>query len=158
MACKDRLEDLSLHAGGDLEDEAAKALEQHLEQCVECRRELEALKAVVRLAAGFQPPAPPPAEFLEGVRAARGRIARKRLLRYSVAAAAAAILLVVLLAGPFSRDSGEGPVEGAGLAKVAPVEVERVGYSEAIVTILPARDESMTVVWIVSEEVAAQEN
>ena len=99
MECKERLEDLALYAGGDLEDEQ----------------------------------------------------------RYSLAAAAA-ILLVVLFAGPLSWSLKQGPEGAAGLAEAASVEVERVGYSEAVVTILPARDESMTVVWIVSEEVAAQEN
>jgi anti-sigma factor RsiW len=158
MTCNDKLKDLALYAGGDLDEEAAKALREHLEECPDCRRELDALKRTIRIAASFRPEAPPADEFLSGVRAVRARAARYRHLRYSALAAAAVIAVVVILAGPGAWGPEEIPLPVTRVSESAPVEVERVGYSEAVVTILPTQDKTMTIVWIVSDEVVSEEN
>jgi anti-sigma factor RsiW len=153
--CEDRLKDLALHAGGDLEEPAASELEKHLAGCVGCRGELEEMKKSMLVAAAFSPEPPGRDEFLNGVKAARGRIARKRALSHSMWAAAAAVLLVLVLAAPFLRRGPDSPDGGTGVAQAGPVEVERVGYSEAVVSVIPTNDESMTIVWIVSDEVGS---
>lgn len=157
VACKSKLNDLALYAAGDLQEPAAGAIEKHLARCPDCRRELEALKKSVALSASLSPIAPPEEEFLAGVRARRARIARTRALRYSLIACAAAVVLTVLLAGEFLWGPGNGRGHEAPLAHARPVEVERVGYSEAVVRILPTRSKSMTIVWIVSDEVVTEE-
>ena len=87
MTCDERLRDLALYAGGDLKEEAARAIEKHLRECPACRDELEALKKALHLASSFAVEAPPVGEFLSGVRSVRARAARRRLLRYSALAA-----------------------------------------------------------------------
>ncbi len=148
MACSERLESIALYAGGDLEPEAAEALQKHLETCEACREELASLRGARRFASdAFQPATPAPDEFLAGVYAARSRIATRRRVRYLAACASAAVILVLLLFGFPGGDEEEK------LPQAGPVEVESVGYREASVTVVPTQKESMTVVWIVSREI-----
>lgn len=156
VACTKRLTELALYAGGDLSEDKIEALEVHLAQCADCRRELEALRASRRFAASsFAPEVPSAKVFLEGVARVRARDARRRAVRCSIAAAVAAVVLVAVVLVASIRQTPK-PVDLH--AAVPAVEVERVGYSEAIVSILPTPSKSMTVVWIVSDEVVAEEN
>jgi anti-sigma factor RsiW len=154
MACEEWKEKLALHAGGDLAPEERAGVEEHLAQCAGCRAEFQKLEAAVSFASGFAPRVPAADEFLAGVRAKRARLLRRLVLKYSAAAAVvvAALAVGVLLV----LWSGTGVPEGEVAA--APVEVERVGYSEAVVSVTPVSDKPMTIVWIVSEEVVSQSN
>jgi len=154
MACNDRLEELALYAGGDLGKEAAGDIEEHLAQCESCRGELEKLKSVLRLMSDFSPEIPDAQDFIEGVRSARARISRKCAFKF--AAVAAVLLMAVMLTIPFIRDAGTESRSGTNFAGTQQVEVESVGYDEAVVTIIPAGAGSMAVVWIVSDEVESE--
>lgn len=152
MACEEWKEKLALHAGGDLAHEERTAVEEHLAQCEECRAELTKQKAAVSFVSGFAPHAPSAQEFLAGVRAKRGRLLRSLVLKYSAAAAiVVAALAVGILLVPWSGTWAPEEEIAAG----PPVEVERVGYSEAVVSVTPVSDKPMTIVWIVSEEVVS---
>ena len=154
--CEDKQDDLALYAGGDLAWHAAEALEKHLESCPECRRRLEELKKSIALTSSFSPAPPPADEFLAGVRSARARVARKRAaLNWAVAILLLAVSVALFYRMTFTQPAG---TPGAPKQAAGPVEVERVGYDEAVVRILPTRCKSMTVVWIVSDEVVEQEN
>jgi anti-sigma factor RsiW len=158
MNCEERKKDLALYAGGDLEEELAGNLEKHLEQCDGCREELESIRSAIKLTSRFSPEPPALEEFLSSVRHARGRIARKLAFRYTLIATAAAVVLIALLVAPSALDSIRAPEQVPGITAAGPVEVESVGYSEAVVTIIPTEKESMTIIWIVSEEVETREN
>lgn len=156
MECTKRLTELALYAGGDLDEDKVKALEAHIGQCADCRKELDALRSSMRFAASsFAPEVPSPGEFLEGVRTARVRIVRRRAAMRRIAAAVAAVaLIVVILAGSIRKSGGPaGP-----RAAVPAVEIEEVGYRHATVSILPTPSKSMTVVWIISDEVVIEGN
>ncbi len=155
MACEEWKAKLALHAGGDLAPEERAGVEEHLAQCEECRAELERLRKAVSFVSGFAPRVPAAQEFLAGVRAKRGRLLRSLVLKYSAVAAVVVVALAVglLLVPWFGTEAPEGDVAAA-----APVEVERVGYSEAVVTIKPVSDKPMTIVWIVSDEVVSESN
>ena len=155
MACEEWKEKLALHAGGDLAPEESAAVEEHLAHCADCRAELEKTKKAVSLVSGFTPRVPGADEFLAGVRTKRGRLLRSLVLKYSAVAAVVVVALAVgILLIPWSgTDTPEGDI-----ATVAPVEVERVGYSEAVVSIKPVSDKPMTIVWIVSDEVVSESN
>lgn len=154
MACNDRLEKLALYAGGDLGKEAAGDIEEHLAQCESCRSELTKLKSVLRLTSDFSPEIPGTQDFLEGVRSTRARISRRCAFKF--AAVAAVLLMGVMLTIPFIRDTGTESGNGTGFAGTQQIEVESVGYDEAVVTIIPAEAESMAVVWIISDEVESK--
>jgi ferric-dicitrate binding protein FerR (iron transport regulator) len=151
MACNDRLKDLALYAGGDLEKKAIAALEEHLARCESCRRELEELKSVLQLTSNFSLDIPGAGDFIEGVRDARARTSRRRALKF--AAVAAVLLIAITFAIQFARDKGTDTHSSLDVAGVQQVEVESVGYDEAVVKIIPADNDSIAVVWIVSDEV-----
>lgn len=155
MACDEWKEKLGLHAGGDLAPDERAGVEEHLAQCAQCRAELEKMKKAVSLVSGFTPRVPAADEFLAGVRARRGRLLRSLVLKYSAVAAVVVVVLAVgILLVPWS---GTGSPEGD-IAAAPPVEVERVGYEEAVVSVTPVSDKPMTIVWIVSEEVVSESN
>ena len=152
--CADRIMDIALYAGGELEDEAAVELERHLDVCPSCRAEVEAMRKSIELTGKAGMKAPPLDEFMDGVRRMRmQRAARVKRILFGGAAAVLLVAIVAALVLPvFLRTE---PVERR-LAESSPVEVERVGYDEAVVRIVSIKDKPMTVVWIVSEEVASE--
>ena len=157
MTCTEKHKNLALHAGGDLEDHPRAELERHLAECPDCREFLGRIEEDRQLVAGFKPDIPPLEIFLQGVKAKRAGLSMKRRIRYALAGAAAAVLITVILAGLVAWDVADIGTTGR-IVSAGPVEVERVGYSQAHVSIIPTSSKSMTVIWIVSEEVASQEN
>lgn len=157
MTCSERDGDLALYAGKDLEEEPRARLEEHLAECADCREFLSIIEEDRRLVAGFEPDIPPADIFLQGVRAKRAGLSMRRRIRYSLAGAAAAIVIAVVFAGLVVFDLVDIGRNGEAVA-VRPVEVESVGYSQARVSIIPTSSESMTVIWIISDEVASRSN
>jgi anti-sigma-K factor RskA len=100
-------DDLSLYALGALDGEERLALEKHLEECPDCRREVEQLRGDLALLAfsvsGPQPPPRSRERLMEAISREPRRAAvlpgrRKiRLHIFEWAAAAAAVLIIVLL-------------------------------------------------------------
>lgn len=156
VTCEEKLTDIALYAGGDLEEEKVKALEEHLEECPECLREYEALKGAVRLSAQFDPETPSLSKIMDSVRKEHTKMKGKWFLGFSIASAAAIFLFTVFSLFHYLRGSKIAEkIKVPALANSA-VEVLSVGYNEAQVRILPTENKSMTVVWIVSEEVVSK--
>lgn len=135
-ACQEYEEQLTLHAAGALEAPEAARVQEHLAGCAACRREWEASREVLGLAAL---PAPSGAEqaVLEALprQAARAwraeQVRRARRWRYAGAglAAAAAVVLVVLVE-PGQRS---GSPETPGAREWVAVEAEaELGQAEAL--------------------------
>jgi anti-sigma factor RsiW len=117
-ACQEYEEQLTLHAAGALEAPESARVQEHLAGCAACRREWEASREVLGLAA-LPPPSAAEQAVLEALpqqaaRAWRAEQVRKaRRWRYAGVglAAAAAVLLVVL--APAGRRSGSPEPRGA---------------------------------------------
>lgn len=117
-ACQEYEEQLSLHAAGALEAPQSARVEEHLAGCAACRREWEASREVLGLAA-LPPPSAAEQAVLEALpqqvaRAWRAEQVRKaRRWRYAGLglAAAAAVLLLVVAPGSPRSGSTEPPGE-----------------------------------------------
>jgi anti-sigma factor RsiW len=151
-------EKLALYAGGDLPPEEMAVFEEHFAWCTECQAEYEAMRKTLLLVSTFSPPTPSVREFTEGVRERRARESMRLTIRYSLAAAAAIVIFTFLCAGLLFRDTPEQSPTEPVAANVTAVDVEMVDYSEARIYIKPTEDKSMTVVWIVSDEVVEEGN
>jgi anti-sigma-K factor RskA len=100
-------DDLSLYALGALEGEPRLALEKHLEECLDCRRELELLRGDAALLAFSVSGPQPPSRSRDRLMAATAKEPRRAAVRpakrsvwwnaFEWAAAAAAVIIVVLL-------------------------------------------------------------
>jgi anti-sigma-K factor RskA len=139
-------DDLSLYALGALEGEPRLALEKHLEECLDCRRELELLRGDAALLAfsvsGPQPPARS-RDRLTAAIAKEPRQAGKRSPRRSVwwnafewAAAAAAVIIVVLLV----RQNTDMQRQVAGLAANASNQQAQLMQAKELLTSLTSPD------------------
>jgi predicted anti-sigma-YlaC factor YlaD len=96
-------ERLSAFADGTLDPAERPAVEDHLGQCAECRRDLEALRRTLALMRQLPRPAAP-AHFAQALRrrARKGALARQRLLRWiriMVPWEAALVVLLVAVGG-----------------------------------------------------------
>jgi anti-sigma-K factor RskA len=98
-------EDLALHALGSLADDEQAALEKHLQECAECRQELEYLRADMALLALSTPGPAPPRRARERLMMAVAREPRRKIAPQSrswriplqwIAAAALAIVAAFL--------------------------------------------------------------
>jgi anti-sigma factor RsiW len=92
------------HLDGELGEERAEALKEHLDGCAECREELERLRQTMRVVSGLHR-LPPPGEFVDRVeqkirRRSRGRFygPESALSRFPFEWISLAIILFVALA------------------------------------------------------------
>jgi hypothetical protein len=101
MNCPDIQENLALYADGSLEGPKERQVREHLKDCVSCREELGAFRAMLNLVQAVpEPPVPSGLHWhiMKGIQAERRRAKRKKAgawfgLPRALTAAAAAFLL-----------------------------------------------------------------
>jgi len=99
MNCREAKPLLAMLASGELESAERRELEAHIENCPDCRRELESLKQVMELIA-IPEKAPERSSAPQLVVSALSGFSAPRLVPYRVVAwAAAAVVVVALLLG-----------------------------------------------------------
>jgi anti-sigma-K factor RskA len=145
-------DDLSLYALGALEGEPRLALEKHLEECLDCRRELELLRGDAALLAfsvsGPQPPARSRDRLMNAIakeprRSTNVVVGKVRPAKRSFwwnafewAAAAAAVIIVVLLV----RQNTDMQRQIAGLAANSTQQQKQLMQAKELLTSLTSPD------------------
>lgn len=113
-------ETLHRHAEGDLQEQAAGRVDEHLEACPRCRRDVEAIRELLRRAAALPRGIEPPRDLWAGVEA---RVRARRLPDIREAtpwlAAAASLLVAVTAGATLWLAGGTGGASGDGDARTA---------------------------------------
>ena len=103
---------------GTLDEEARRAVEEHVARCPACRRAVEEHRAVWRLLDAYTPPEPS-AGFTASVLRARARAGRVLRLRRVLTAAAAAVILALAVWWGLFPAGRETTVEHGGMTAAA---------------------------------------
>jgi predicted anti-sigma-YlaC factor YlaD len=115
MDCPEVREYLSAWVDQELTPEVLARVDQHLENCAACRRELAQLEVLDQALAAL--PAPAPAGLAEKVQA---RLARPRRRGWQSLALAASLVVGIILGGTLARDFYPRPQgNGAGTEMVS---------------------------------------
>jgi len=137
-------EDLALHALGCLEGDERMALENHLEECASCRRELEALRGDAALLAlttsGPRPPARARVRLMERIAKEPGtQPVRQHSQRWTVFGWAAAAAMLVVVAVVWNQNTQLKKTVGQGEALNAQQRLE-LEEARRVVDTLTAND------------------
>lgn len=137
MTCADP-NTLRRYLSGDLDLEAALALEHHAVDCAECGAQLDALvvPGVDRLPRDVAPPPSLRAATLDAMR--KGRSPRRRWMGPLAVAAAAAIVLVAIQPSPKRAATPDNPIAAVAASRAQPELAELDRAEQELIDALAA--------------------
>ncbi len=133
MKCDKHAERLSALADGELSERSARGLEQHIEECSECREELRVLRALKNAIREHTRSVEPPSGFWLGVRARMTELEQaarhpsRRIFFLPPIYAAAAVVVLTLAMGAIIWQAQERPLATSDVLLV-PLEPGRRGF------------------------------